>query len=217
MTENDVPPDGPFRLKAQKPYEIARLAAVQQLRDNWERTRLQGLGVEFGEGGRMALPCLCWTFELDEESLVVRLAPEGREVSVTWQVLTLNYLCGPAFLPPGRMISFADFPEGRTYIKTFQGRVLQRLATTAARDEDDFIRAAERLGGVELGREPLHYMFRFFPCFEIQVLRHRADEEFPTSCNVLFPENAPLLFSIEDAIVAAEKLISSLKGKSPLD
>jgi len=198
-------------------YEVAREAARQRLRDNWSRSRLEALGVEFKEGGRLELSCLGWVFSLDQEALVPCLLPEGRELSSLWQVLVLDYLCAPALTQPGRMVSFAEFPEARSYVRAFQARVIRRLESTVGRDEGALVEAAERCGAVLLSLRPLHYLFRFFPRLEMQLMRHPADDEFPAACNVLLPENVPSLFTVEDAIVAAEKLVSSLEGKSPAD
>ncbi len=46
-------------------------------------------------------------------------------------------------------------------------------------------------------------------------MRSEADEDFPASCNVLLSDNVLTLFSLEDGIVAAERLVSALEGKTP--
>lgn len=206
-----------FRSVRRRPWEIARQAAIERLRANWDRERLMALGAEFQECGGLELPCLSWRLALDEESLTPRVLPEGCEAGAFWQVLTLDYLCAPDLRGPVRMVSFADMADARTYAKPFQGRVLRRLEATAARDEATLIEAAERCGGVRGGVQPLQYVFRFFPRFELHVVHHPGDDEFPAACNVLFPHTTPLLFSIEDAVVAAEKLVACLNGRSPLD
>ena len=212
-----MPSPGSLRTLRQRSRELAREAAGKRLRQCWDPTRLHGLGALLKDGGRLELPCLHWRFGLDEDSLAPRLLPTGAELSVLWQVLVLDYLCAPVPHPPGRMVSFADFAEARTYAGPFECRVLRRLSATVGRGKDGFIRAAQRCGGTCLYQEPLRYAFRFFPRLEIEVVCHASDDEFPASCNVLFPDNAPSLFSMEDVIVAAEMLVATLGGKSPTD
>ena len=163
----------------------------------------------------MELDCLAWKFKLDEEILLARLLPEGRELSTTWQILVLEYLAAPVLAAPGRMLSLADFSEARGYAKPFEGRVLRRLSSSVGRGKECFIQAAASCGGVCVGEEPLQYRFRFFPRFELAIVRHAGDDEFPPACNVLFPDHLLALISIEGAIVAAEGLVSSLNGKKP--
>ena len=93
--------------------------------------------------------------------------------------------------------------------------MLERLSRTVGRDEESFCRAAESWGGVRAEAKPRRYLFRFFPLFELHLLRYEGDEDFPPYCNVLFPDNMLALFSAEDAIVAAEQLVRCLEGKGP--
>jgi len=178
---------------------------------------LQELGVKVGEGGFMELPCLRWTFGFDEESLLLHLLPHGQEISIVWQILALDYLCAPPSSPLGQMLSFADFSEARTYAGPFENRVLRRLSETVGRDRAQFMACAARCGGVQVSRDPLCYDFRVFPRFQLQVVRHPGDEDFPAVCNLLFPRNTLSMFSVEDAVVAAEMLVSTLQGRGPLD
>ena len=46
-------------------------------------------------------------------------------------------------------------------------------------------------------------------------MRSEADEDFPAACNVLFSDNTLDIFSMEDGIVAAERLVSALEGGTP--
>jgi len=136
-------------------------------------------------------------------------------VQISWQIIALNYLAAAKPQAPRRFVSFADFAEGRSYLSAFEGRVCRRLSNTAGRTAEGFARAARRLGAEPVGEDPMRCIFRVFPLFEIEVVRYEADEDFPASCNVLLPENTLKLFSLEDGIVAAEKLVSALEGKTP--
>ena len=83
-------------------------------------------------------------------------------------------------------------------------------------DAEAFADAARRCGGVQGNADPLAYLFRFFPRFELQALRYEGDEDFSPSCNVLFSDNALSVLSIESVIVAADEMITCMKkGKGP--
>ena len=205
-----------IQLPRQDHYEVARRAAQKRLRECLDRWRLEWLGVRVNEGGSMELPCLCWTFGLDQDSLTPRLLPDGAELSIIWQILTLDYLCAPVSPAPARMLSFADFAEARLYAKPFEGRVLRRLDATVGRECESFDAAARRCGGLLQAQEPMRYRFPYFPRFHLEIVRHSGDGDFPAACNMLFPDNMLSLFSVEDGIVAAELLVSALSGKGPL-
>ena len=102
-------------------------------------------------------------------------------------------------------------------MRAFEGRVIARLSRTVGRDEAEFVRAAQRCLGTRGSGRPLSYLFRFFPILELQAVRHEGDEDLPPSCNVLFPDNAPHLLSSESMIVAAERFVSALQGRTPCD
>ena len=204
-------PEGPSH------YEIARDKALAELRKGFERARIERLGAKVKGERTVELPCLAWRFRftLDPYSAVV--LPSENDLSITWQILSLEYLAADVPSAPGEFVSFAQFPETRTYKPTFDGRVLGRLSHGVGADREKFIQSAEKCGGVMAEEDnPCTYLFKVFPRFELQVTHHAADEEFPAACNVLFPDNALEVLSPESIVVAAEKLTASLEGKPPV-
>ncbi|MHC4480859.1 MAG: DUF3786 domain-containing protein [Planctomycetota bacterium] len=205
-----------IQLPEQGHYELARDAALKRLRRGLDAERIAALGGRpQEESGAVVLPSLCWEIEVRTDPFVMRLLPEGGELSVVWQILVLNYLCAREPAPPSRFLSFADFAEGRGYLRAFESRVCARLSNTVGRDRQAFVRAAERLGASPVGGDPLRCIFRFFPLLEFLVVRYEADEDFPVSCNVLLADNLLSVVTMEDGIVAAERLVSALEGKRP--
>jgi hypothetical protein len=205
-----------MQLPEQDHYEIARNTALERLKEGLDRPRLERLGVRLSEGESiLSVPVLCWEVAVRLEPCAVTLKPDGQEVAIAWQILVLNYMGARNPEPPRGFLSFADFSEGRGYQSAYEGRVNQRLSHTAGRDRETFVTAADRLGGTLVEGEPDRCMFRFFPLLEFQVVRYEGDEDFPPSCNVLLPDNALDLFSMEDTIVAAERLVAALDGRTP--
>jgi len=104
---------------------------------------------------------------------------------------------------------------GRSYLPAFQSRVTDRLSHTVGRDGAAFRDAVERLGATPVEGDPVRCILRFFPLVEFQVVRYEGDEEFAPSCNVLFSDNVLSILSLEDGIVAAERMVAALEGKTP--
>jgi len=205
-----------MRLPEQDHYKCARDAALRRLREGLDADRLHALRARLTDEGRvLVLPCLCWQFELRLEPYAMCVLPGGQQAGLVWQILALNYLGAREPRPPRGFRSFADFPQGRGYQKAFDERVVARLSETAGRDGESLAQAAERLGSVPTGHDPMRCIFHFFPLLEFQVARYEGDEDFPPSCSVLLSDNLLSLFSMEDGIVAAERLVSALEGKTP--
>jgi len=203
-------------LPVQDHYEVARARAVQRLEGRLAPERLSALGAERSEDAlAVVLPCLCWQLSVSTETWQVSLLPEGVGVSVLWEILALNYLGAEAPRSPRSFLSFADIAEARGYQGAFSSRVLGRLSGGVGRDRDSLKHAVARLGGFAGGGEPLCCMLRFFPLLEFQIMHHAGDQDLAAACNVLFPDNLLSLFSMEDGIVAAERLVSALEGKTP--
>lgn len=205
-----------MRLPRQDHYEIARDAALRRLQEGLGAERLALIGARLAEdGGTIILPSLCWEFRVQASPFAMSVLPGGGEVSMVWQILVLDYLGAREPVPARGFASFADFPDGRGYQPAFEQRVIGRLSRTAGRDRQTFVQAVERLGGAPVGQGPVRCILRFFPLLEFQVVRYEGDEDFPPSCNVLFSDNLLSILTMEDGIVAAERLVSALEGKGP--
>lgn len=204
-----------MKLPRQDHYEIARDKARDRLLGALQPERLRQLGARVEEDGDIILPTLCWEIRVCSDPYAASLEPDGQPLRIAWEILALNYLGAESPEPPGGFVSFADMPEGRSYQSAFQGRVSGRLAGTVGRNTAEFRQAVDRVGGVCSGREPMRCIFRFFPLLEYQVVRYEGDEDFPVACNVLLSDNVLSILSLEDGIVAAEKLVSALQGKTP--
>ncbi len=201
-------------LTAEKdPYLIARDTKLARLKEDFDIKRLKSLGADIESEVEFFLPVLGHRCRIRLDPFHICKSPSESDISVTTQVLMLDYLTAANPRRPRSFISFADFPEARGYLKPYNGRVLQRLTYTAGATENKFTEAAEKAGGVNAGSKPQRFMFRFFPLFEIQAVRYEADEDFPHSCNMLFSDNALHVLSVESLIVCAEKLVSVMQGK----
>ena len=197
-------------------YILARDKALSGLQDRFEPSRIERLGASVADDQSVELPCLAWRFRFAFDPYSAVVLPSKDELSVKWQILSLEYLAAPVPSAPGEFVSFAQFPETRTYKPTFDGRVLGRLSHGIGATREKFVESAENCNGAMAEEDnPCTYLFKVFPRFELQVTHHKADEEFPAACNVLFPDNALEILSPESIVVVAEILTASLEGKTP--
>lgn len=103
------------------------------------------------------------------------------------QALVLYYFSTCDGAPvTGKWISFTELPGGRFYTRAFQGYTGQEIARKFREDLEGFRWAAEVLGGrpVELGSAA--YEFQVLPKVPILVVYWQGDEDFPSSCQILF-------------------------------
>ncbi len=86
----------------------------------------------------------------------------------------------------GEWVSFADLPNGRMYNQAFQGYSGNELVKIFGLDVDAFKSACERGGGVAAPYGDAAYIFYALPRLPLLVNYWCGDEDFPSSCKVLF-------------------------------
>lgn len=86
----------------------------------------------------------------------------------------------------GKWISFADLPQGRIYSSAFQGYTGDSIAKKFGTDLDAFCSACERAGGKSYKFGEVSYLFSALPKVEILIAYYLGDEDFPSSCVMLF-------------------------------
>lgn len=90
----------------------------------------------------------------------------------------------------GRWISFADLPEGRIYAPAFQGYTGNELAKAFALDLNSFRLACEEVGGHAYPLGDAACLFHALPRLDLLAVYHLGDEDFPSTCNLLFDASA---------------------------
>ncbi len=90
----------------------------------------------------------------------------------------------------GQWLSFADLPDGRTYNRAFQGYSGDELAKTFQLDIAAFRAACEKSGGVITIIGEAAYVFQALPRLPLLVNYWCGDEDFPSSCKILFDASA---------------------------
>lgn len=130
------------------------------------------------------------------------------------QALLLYYLVTADHAPStGRWVSFADLPDGRTYNAAFQGYSGDEIVKKFGLDLKRFRSACERTGGRSGEVGSASFIFHALPRLPLMVTYWLGDEEFPSSCKILFDESASHYLPIDACAILggmlARKLIRS--------
>lgn len=86
----------------------------------------------------------------------------------------------------GRWVSFAELPDGRVYNQAFQGYSGDELAKAFQLDVDRFKAACGKMGGIATLQGDGAYIFHALPRVPVLVNYWCGDEDFPSSCKMLF-------------------------------
>jgi hypothetical protein len=86
----------------------------------------------------------------------------------------------------GQWVSFADLPDGRMYSQAFQGYSGEELVKIFRLDVNAFRIACEKGGGVATSTGDAAYIFYALPRLPLLVNYWCGDEDFPSSCKILF-------------------------------
>lgn len=118
------------------------------------------------------------------------------------QTLLLYYLVTADGAPlTGRWVSFADLPDGRMYNAAFQGYSgdeIVKKSEPVGRDTistysdtlHNFKQACLSIGGKPIDIGSASFIFQALPRVPLMVTYWLGDEDFPSSCKILFDESA---------------------------
>lgn len=127
------------------------------------------------------------------------------------QALLLYYFSQSDGTPPAEnWISFADLPEGRVYSTAFQGYTGDELAKTFRMDMDAFCAACQNAGGSPVSFGDAAYRFSAFPRMNLLVVYHLGDEDFPSTCKLLFDASASHYLPAEACAILGSMLIQKI-------
>ena len=108
------------------------------------------------------------------------------------QALLLYYLRTADGTPLAEnWISFAELPDGRMYNTAFQGYTGDELVKTFSLDLETFKKACDRTGGQKAAIGSAAFIFNALPRIPMMVTYWLGDEDFPSSCKILFDASVP--------------------------
>ena len=123
--------------------------------------------------------------------LIVQEPGTQKNASEMTQAIILYYLQTADGTPlQGNWISFAELEDGRFYNQAFQGYTGQEISRFFQNDQGRFSSAALKLGGEASSSFPAAYAFLALPRVPLLINFWAGDEDFPSSCQVLFDGSA---------------------------
>ena len=123
------------------------------------------------------------------------------------QALFLYYLLTADGSPlTGRWVSFADLPDGRMYNAAFQGYSGDEIVKVFGFDLDGFKNACLRAGGEPIDIGSASFIFHALPRVPLMLTYWLGDEDFPSSCKVLFDESAGHYLPIDACAILGSML-----------
>lgn len=135
----------------------------------------------------------------------------GGRLSDFQQALVLYYLVTADGAPlTGRWLSFADLPDGRMYNAAFQGYSGDEIAKKFGSGLEAFRSACAKAGGrfVEIGSAS--FVFQALPRVPLMATYWLGDEDFPSSCRILFDESASHYLPIDACAILGSTLTRRL-------
>ena len=127
------------------------------------------------------------------------------------QLLIIRYLiAGKAMPSAGKFCSYRDFPWGEVYYRQFYDRCIRRTARTFEKNPDAIKNIMNKINAKKLKEADYSCEFEFMKGLNIKFLYWKADEEFPSSAQILFSDNFQYAFSAEDLAVIGDITIGML-------
>ncbi len=126
------------------------------------------------------------------------------------QALLLYHLVTADGTPlTGAWVSFADLPDGRMYNAAFQGYSGNEIVKAFGFNLDGFKSACSKLRGKPIEIGSASFLFYALPRVPLMTTYWLGDEDFPSSCRILFDKSACHYLPID----ACALLGSMLAGK----
>jgi hypothetical protein len=168
--------------------------------------------LELGQGrGEFHLALLGASIVLTYPDFHATLAPTDAPLPAFKQALLVYYFLQSDGAPlAGKWVSFADLPEGRTYDPAFQGYTGDLLAKTFLLDLDAFHTACQKADGSPFAFGDAAYRFSAFPRMNLLVVYHLGDEDFPSTCKLLFDASAGHYLPAEACAILGSSLTQKI-------
>ncbi|MDO9303400.1 MAG: DUF3786 domain-containing protein [Anaerolineales bacterium] len=154
----------------------------------------------------------------------------GKAVILTWPNLT-GYSNTDDELPPiiqalllyylltadgttltGKWVSFADLPDGRMYNAAFQGYSGDEIVKAFGFDLPAFGCACLNAGGKPVEVGSASFVIQALPNLPMLVTYWLGDEDFPSSCKILFDSSATHYLPIDGCAIAGSMLTKKLRS-----
>jgi hypothetical protein len=130
---------------------------------------------------------------------------------VAMQAMLMYYFTTADGSPQGAdWISFTDLPDGRFYTEAYQGYTGKLLAKRFGNELTAFETAAQASGGRRQSLASAAYAFQLLPRVSLLAAYWLGDEDFPSSCQVLFSSGVSHYLHTEACAIAGSMLTRRL-------
>ena len=130
------------------------------------------------------------------------------------QALLLYYFAVADGAPlTNQWVSFADLPGGRMYNQAFQGYSGDVARDALSNDLDKFKSACLALGGQRFELGSASFTFSALPRVPLLITFWLGDEDFPSSCKVLFDASATHYLPIDGCAILGSQLTGKIIKK----
>jgi len=127
------------------------------------------------------------------------------------QALLLYYLITADGTPiTNKWVSFADLLDGRMYNTAFQGYSGDEVVKAFGFDLDAFNQACLKAGGKSVDIGSASFTFQALPRLPLMITYWLGDEDFPSSCKILFDESANHYLPIDACAILGSMLVRKL-------
>jgi hypothetical protein len=116
----------------------------------------------------------------------------------------------------GKFVSFADLPGGRMYNQAFQGYSGNELVKVCGLDIEAFKTACVAAGGEPASVGETAFRFQALPCVPLLLTYWLGDEDFPSSCMVLFDASAIHYLPIDGCAILGSSLVQKVIKNFPV-
>jgi hypothetical protein len=125
----------------------------------------------------------------------------------SYQGLLMFYFSQANGLPLSRRwVSFAELPGGRTYAQAFQGYSGEKLVKLFQSDVKRFEKACLEAGGAYIEIGEVSFIFALLPRVPLVVTYHLGEDEFPSSCQILFDSSVDNYLPVDICAITGSML-----------
>jgi len=110
----------------------------------------------------------------------------------------------------GNWVSFADLPGGRTYNAAFQGYTGNEIVKAFGVDPEAFKSSCEKAGGEFMNVGDASFVFQVLPRLPLMATYWLGDDDFPSSCKILFDSSATHYLPIDGCAILGSMLTRRL-------
>lgn len=173
-------------------------------------------GCDFREG-KFHLKFFNRLFLIDHYSGIIEEPAGGPPLSRGLKLVLLHYIINATGAPvAGEWITYRYLPGANFFEARFQSMGISPLQKRFGHDLEDFRRSCQNLGGDAMSRTgDAAYRFMALPSIPMACILYLADEEMPSSINLLFDASASNYLPTEDLSYVGSYLAFSLIKLAP--